>query len=352
MPLPVTDVQTYRLPLGEAWFFQNEQPPAGVSGRLALGWANRPLYARVDAAETPVVDDLLHIDTGLTARYGAWTGTVDASVRAVWEGPVGVANPRLGAAFTTPRWNVVTHWTLPVSTFDALLAAPTSVLDVSASYGVRWVRATVTATWRPDTGPDWRPSATGSVGIQPLTGWTLEGKAEYLLDGYVRAEAGSQVRRRVGAMDASVGVFTGLTPSVGTPRLRVVFSASWAKRPVPPAPAVESPVLPLPSLPPPPSPPAPPAPVEVPPAQIVEPEPPPAPAPPLDRKYTSVLDAAAGYFLANPTLRFIMETNGTKAHAEQVVMELQKRGILKERVVRIDVIPRRGPVTFDFVVVE
>jgi hypothetical protein len=64
------------------------------------------------------------------------------------------------------------------------------------------------------------------------------------------------------------------------------------------------------------------------------------------------LDAAAGYFLANPTLRFVVETNGTKAHAEQVVMELQKRGILRERVVRIDVIPRRGPVTFDFVVVE
>jgi hypothetical protein len=76
------------------------------------------------------------------------------------------------------------------------------------------------------------------------------------------------------------------------------------------------------------------------------------PTPPIDRKYASVLDAAAGYFLANPALKFVVETNGTKAHAEQIVTELQERGILRERVVRIDVVPRRGPVTFDFVVVE
>lgn len=349
MPWPVTDVQTYRLPLGEAWFYQHEQPPAGISGRLALGWANRPVYARVDDKETPVLDDLIHLDTGLTARYGAWTGTVNASLRAAWNGPVGMANPRLGAAYTSPRWNVVTHWTLPVSTFDALLAAPTSVLDVAASYGVPWVRATVTATWRPHSGPDWRPSATGSLGLQPLDGWTLEAKAEYLFDGYLRAEAGSQVRRRFGMMDASVGVFAGLTPAVGTPRWRLVVSAAWAKRPVPLAPVWDAPVLP-----PPPPPPLPPAPIEVPPAQRVEPEPLPAkpPHPPRDKQYGNVLDAAAGYFLAHPALRFIVETNGTKTQAERVILELQQRGILRERVVRIDVVPHRGSVTFDFIVVE
>jgi len=352
MAWPDTDVQTYRLALGEAWLFQNDQPPSGWSAQAALGWARSPLYATLDGAERPVVDDLLHVDAGSTVRYGILTGTVDASFRAVWEGPVGVANPRIGAAVTTPRWNVVGHWTLPVSTFDALLAAPTSVLDVSGSYGTPFLRASVTAMLRPDTGPDWRPSAVGSLGIAPIDGWTIEGKAEYLFDSYLRAEVGTRVHHRFGAMDAAVSASTGLTPTVGTPQWRILFSASWAKRPVPEAP------IPVPDLPPPVAV-AQPAPIEpVVPVPVVEAAPDPiapapiAPAPPPDRKYGDVFDAAADFFRTNPSLRFIVETNGTKDQAERVIDELQKRGILKERVVRIDLVRSRGPVSFDFVVVE
>lgn len=352
MAWPDTDVQTYHLVLGEAWLFQNDQPPAGWSTRAAFSWARDPLYATVNGAETHVVHDLYTLDAGSTVRYGVLTGAFDASVRAVWDGPVGVANPRVGAAVTTPRWNVAAHWTIPASTFDALLAAPTSVFDVSGSYGTSLFRASAAATWRQDIGPDWRPSAVGSLGVSPLDGWTLETKAEYLLDGYLRAEAGTRYHRRFGAMDGALAVTTGLTPTVGTPRWRIVLSASWAKRPVAEAP------LPVPELPPAP-PVAEPAPLEpVLPAPVVteaptESPPPVEPPPPaLDRKYDNVFDAAAGYFLARPALRFIVETNGTKAQAERVVIELQQRGILRERVIRIDVIPRKGPVTFDFVVVE
>jgi hypothetical protein len=117
--------------------------------------------------------------------------------------------------------------------------------------------------------------------------------------------------------------------------------------------------LPVPELPPvpeifPPSPlavqPVEPEPVPV--APIAEPALAPEPALPLDRKYNSVLDAAAGYFIAHPSVRFVVETNGSRRQAELVVEELQKRGILKERVVRIDTVKRSGAIVFEFIVVD
>lgn len=317
MPWPVTDIQTYHLPLGETWFYQNERPPAGHAARVALGWANRPLYARVDGNVTPVVGNLLHADAGWTGRRGVFIGTADASFRAVWEGQVGLTDPRLGLAVAATHWNAVAHWTFP------------AVWDGAVSYGQPTWRATVTATRRSGAG---RSGVTGSLGVQPREGWTLEAKTEYLLDGDLRVETGSHVRRRFGSIDGSIGAFVGLTPTVGTPRVRLVVSASWAKRPLPPAPEVIEPVA----------------------VPVIEPPPLAAPieVPPLDKRYADVFDAAAGYFLAHPALRFIVETNGTQAQAEHVVAELQQRGILRERVIRIDVVPHEGPVTFDFVVVE
>jgi hypothetical protein len=163
-------------------------------------------------------------------------------------------------------------------------------------------------------------------------------------------------------MEAAVSVSTGLTPTVGTPQWRILFSASWAKRPVPEAP------IPVPDLPPPvavaqPAPIEPVVPVPVvaeaapervapaPEAPALAPAPSPSPATEF-HTYGDVFDAAADFFHTYPSLRFIVETNGTKAQAERVIDELQRRGILKERVVRIDLVRHKGPVTFDFVVVE
>lgn len=352
MAWPVTDVQTYQLPLGENWFYQNEQPSEGMSGRIVMGWVQDPLYVRFRDQEIPVIPDLLHLDAGVTARHGVLALTADSSMRAAWEGPVGLANPRVGVAVTNSHWNLVTHWTIPVSTFEALLSAPSSALDISTSYGNEVVRATVGGIWRKELSADWKPSITGSVGIQPVAHLTFEAKVESLMDGYVRAEMGSQVRHRFGSVESGIGVFTGLTETVGTPRLRIVFSASWAKRPVPSpveAPASSPVEAPAPS---------PVAEVTVVPAPVeaVEVITPPTsaevitPAPAVKPK--EKLDIAAATFNTHPGLHFVVRTNATKEQAEKVIFELQQRGVLRERVITIEIIPASGPLHYDFVVVE
>jgi hypothetical protein len=327
---------------------------------VTLGWAKDPLYAWVNESPVPVVHDLMHLDGAFTYRKGAVVGTVDATLRAVWNGEVGIGNPRVGVAVTGPRTYAAARFTVPFSGLDNPLSVPTSVLDVNAGYaGQRW-SASACVSVRPDRGDEWQSSVTGLLGIQPMAGWTLEAKGEYLLSGSARVEAGSSINRRFGAFKGSLGLVVGITDTPATPRFRVLLGGSWGKRPkaetpipvpeLPTAPPVSEPELIIPVVQTPPfdEPPVEEAPIEAP--EVITP-PVEAPAPPLDRKYDSVMDAAAGYFLAHPEVRFIVETNGSRKQAEQVVEELRRRGIVKERVVRIDVVKRKGAVVFEFIVV-
>ena len=357
MSWPDTDVQTYRLVLGETWFYHDSQPPASVSGRAGFGWTVDPFHASVDSTEQPVIPHLLSFDVAVTARFGPFMAIGEGSGRGAWEGPVGIASPRVGAAWSSEHTTVVGRWTIPVSTFDALLAAPSSVFDLTVSGGsARW-RGALGAVYRQPLGDLWQSSVTASAGVGLTDHWTLEVKAEGW-SGFLRAEAGTQYRIAHGAAVSALGVGVGLTATPGSPRLRLNYTVSLARRPIPalPVPATTVPVTPAPVsappialdpepvvLPPEPQPPALPEP---------EPEPEPEPSPVLDHRYNDVFEAAADYFKVHPTMRFILETNGTKAQAEHVLREMQRRGILRERVVRIDYLRRDGPVLFDFVVVS
>lgn len=367
MSWPDTDVQTYRLSLGETWFYHDSRPPAGVSGRAGFGWTVDPFRASIDGVEQPVVAHLLSVDASITARFGPFMAIGEGSARGVWDGPVGVGSPRLGAAWSSEHLTVVSHWTIPVSTFDALLAAPSSAFDLTVSGGgSRW-RGALGAVYRQPLGDLWQPSATASAGVGLTDRWTLEAKAEGW-PGFLRAEAGTQYRIAHGAAVSALAIAVGLTDTPGSPQVRVAYSVSLAKRPPPP---VAAPPLPVPALPEVPTPAAPPpldhaepvtpsVPEEPPIPEIplspqpspIAPDPQSAPEPPaLDHRYNDVFEAAADYFKAHPTFRFILETNGTTAQAERIIYEMQQRGILRERVVRIDYLRRKGPVTFDFVVV-
>lgn len=376
MSWPDTDVQTYRMVLGETWFYHDSLPPAGVSGRAGFGWTVDPFHAFVDGAEQPVISHLLSFDAAVTARFGSFMAIGEGSGRGAWEGSVGISSPRVGAAWSSEHATVVGRWTIPVSTFDALLAAPSSVFDLTVSGGdSRW-RGALGAVYRQPLGDLWRPSVTASAGIGLTDHWTLEAKAEGW-PGFLRAEAGTQYRIAHGAAVSALAVAVGLTDTPGSPRLRVNYTVSLAKRPAPPP--VLPPLLPVPAVPEIPAPsgpapldhaepvtaaepaaaaePVPPSiPTEVPPQPspiapvMPTSEPPPAP-PALDHRYNDVFEAAADYFKVHPTFRFILETNGTKAQAERIVYEMQQRGILRERVVRIDYVKRKGPVTFEFIVV-
>jgi hypothetical protein len=261
----------------------------------------------------------------------------------------------------------VGRWTIPVSTFDELLAAPSSAFDLTASGGgSRW-RGALGAVYRQPLGDLWQPSATASAGVGLTDHWTLEAKAEGW-PGFLRAETGTQYRIAHGSLVSAFGLAVGLTDTPGTPRWRVNYAASWAKREKP---AVVTPVLPVPDVPEVAAP-VPPAPFDhaepvtpsvpeepsipeiplSPQPSPIAPDPQSTPEPPaLDHRYSDVFEAAADYFKAHPTFRFILETNGTKAQAERLVYEMQQRGILRERVVRIDYLPKKGPVVFEFVVV-
>ena len=358
MPLPITDAQTYHLTLGPSWLYHDEQPGDRWSGKSTLGWVRDPLYAWVGGSQQPVIHDLAHLDGMVAYRWGSWTASADTSLRAVWNGQVGFGDPRGGLSFTSPHTTASARWEVPLATIDNPLRNPGSVFELSASHGASRWRVSAGASVHAAATPEWPSLTTVSLGLQPIKGWTVESKTDYLWSGILRSEVASTAHRRFAGFDGSIGLVVGLTPTISTPRWRVLLTTAWFDPP--PAAVVET--LPVPELPPPPTieqaPPLAAEPVEpvvpedpTPPAAS-EPSPPDAPAPPLDRKYGSVLDAAAGYFLAHPSVRFIVESNGSRRQAELVVEELQKRGILKERVVRIDTVTRSGAVVFEFIVVD
>ena len=332
MAWPETDVQTYRLTLGEAWVYQSEHPAAGVSGKIGFGWTLDPFFATTPSSDIPVIPHLLHTDVLVAARYGPMVFSTDGSLRAVWEGPVGLSAPRITAGWSTPHWSMVGQWTVPLATLDGLITAPTSAWNVTGSVGTSRARASLGATYRPTLNEYWQPTVYGAVGVGVTRRLNVEARFEGPV---VRAEAGINYRIVQKAHTHTLAVGTGLTPTPGSPKLRVTWTSSWHRSPpvaIPPAAVPEMP------------------PVWDPPPLAAEPPPPVPVAPPV--VYANPFDAAVGFFSAHPELRFIVETNGTREQAEQIVAEMQLRGILRERVVRIDVVVTEGDIVFDFIIAE
>lgn len=264
--LPDFDVQTWRLPT-HSWDL-----PQSV--QVAPGWAWEPLWAEDTDESFPIIEHLGSLDIGVYRRFGPIFLSADVPLRAVWDGEVGVANPRLSLSsagssglaasilfpydtLSTPISNP--GWTVSGGIFTRLVFTDSVLLDVAG-------------------GADFRTESAYGSGVHASTELTVArysagARAAYLIG----KESGAIVEALAsGTWESSrlrfrpeVGV--GLTDTPGTPKLRGVLTISTLPKPPPktvdvpapepvPAPApepekpVEPEVAPLPAPPPPPPP--------------------------------------------------------------------------------------------------
>lgn len=259
--LPDFDVQTWRLPT-HSWDLQQ-------SVQLAPGWAWEPLWAEDPDESFPIIEHLGSLDLGAYRRFGPIFLSADVPLRAVWDGEVGIANPRLSLAsagssglaasvlfpydtLSTPISNP--GWSVSGTIFTRLAFSDTEWLDVSG-------------------GADFRTESAYGSGAHfsaelYVSRYSAGARGSYLIgkEGGAIVEALASGTWESSRLRFRPEVGVGLTSTPGTPKLRGVLTISTLPKP---APKPEVPPEPA-------APPSPPAPEPVP---VPEPEPQPQPQP-------------------------------------------------------------------------
>lgn len=245
LAVPAVDAQTWRLPVGSG-VLVDDAPRSDV--RVALGWTHDPIHATWQGETYPVVDDLLQADVSATWASRGWLVGADASLRAVWEGQVGVGDTRAFAGVYGSSWVARLGVVLPTATMDAPLASGgTSVQAMGAKYAL-WGRlrasASLGATFRLDQQLGHDATVGGSVGYGPLDVSVLQRVP--LQDDMWSGHVFASYRVVVGRRRIVVGSGTGTTTSVGSPVASQVVVASLVRDPAPAAVVViEAPVAPV-----------------------------------------------------------------------------------------------------------
>lgn len=254
--------------------------PSCLNQELAevrVGWEWEPLWAEDPDETLAVVPHLLTLDVGGCKRFGPVLLGADVPLRGVWQGEVGLAQPRLSAGARFGPVSFAATGIAPWDTLETPLSDPSwggsADIRFAPTFGRAWLEATVGAAYRNKS--YWGTEAHGravlgfgsfGLGVQhqrSLTNDSLR-PADFFVTGV-----------RNGARVTSIlELGVGLNSSPGTPRLRAAVSVRYRKKPSPPPPPVEPPAPPPAPEPPPPPPPAP----EPPPPEPSAP--PPAPAGP------------------------------------------------------------------------
>jgi len=255
--------------------------PSCLNQELAevrVGWEWEPLWAEDPDETLAVVPHLGTLDIGACKQIGLLLLGADVPMRGVWQGEVGVAQPRVSAGARLGSFSFAATGIAPWDTLETPLSNPSwggaADLRFAPTLGRTWFEATLGAAYHNKS--YWGTEAHGravfgfgrfGVGVQhqrSLTNDELR-PADFFATGV-----------RSGALLTSiVELGVGLNSSPGTPRLRASVSVRYNKKQeAPPAPV--EPPAPPPQPEPAPTPPPPPAPEPEPPA----PEPPPTVTPP------------------------------------------------------------------------
>ena len=245
--LPGTDVQVVRAPVGSDWVYQDSPPTPGWSSRWVVGWARDPLYiTRFNGEEYPIIRDLIHLDAAVNRTLGPGYVHIDVPLRAVYEGPVGVGDPRVSLGIADEHGGVGAWATLPVGTLGPPMGGAGMAVGATMSYRVPGVSASVGATYRDsDLDPWWGISATGTLGVA-WKNWTGELRSEMYPD-RMPTEASMGYRWHHGRATWTPTVSMAVVQAVAAPKFRVMLSMHLDPRP--PRVAV-SPVIAVPELPP------------------------------------------------------------------------------------------------------
>ena len=274
---PALDVQTFHPVTGTGWRWM-DTPPAEVVEVGATFSESMSLLTVSDRDEVwDVSNHLLDAAPFIGARWGPLVATVDAPLRAEWQGEVGVGEPRASLRLVSEEWGVLrASVTAPAST----MGWPNAWGEWRGGLSVSQTHGRIGAMLATDTG---------------ASGWGLHGALGVAVMDY-RVEAAASrtwtvipitavemtVSRTLRHRRTFVSPFVsaGIVQGVGSPSARLGLDLRRA----PPSPAPVEPAAPEALTPPPPAePPAPverPAPVEAPPVEAppvpAQPSPPPA----------------------------------------------------------------------------
>jgi hypothetical protein len=232
LAVPAVDAQTWRLPVGSG-VLVDEAPRSDV--RVALGWTHDPIHATWKGEAYPVVDDLLHADVSATWASHGWMLGADTSVRAVWEGQVGVGDTRAFAGAYGPSWVARVGVVLPTATMDAPLASGGTSAQAMGSKSALWGRlrasATLGATFRLDQQLGHDAILGGSIGYGPLDVSILQRVP--LQDDMWSGHAFVSYHFILGGRRVVFGSGTGTTTSVGSPVSSQIMVASLIRETAP-----------------------------------------------------------------------------------------------------------------------
>ena len=260
--------------------------PSCLNQQLAevrVGWEWEPLWAEDPDETLAVVPHLGTLDIGACKQFGILLLGADIPMRGVWQGEVGLAQPRLSAGARLGSFSFAATGIAPWDTLETPLSNPSwggaADLRFAPTFGRTWGEATLGAGYHNKSYWGTEAHARAVLGFGPF-GVGVQHQRSLTNDELRPADFFATGVRSGERVTSSVELGIGLNSSPGTPRLRAAVSVRYNKKQhVLPAP-VEPPAPPPPPEPlPQPTPPAPEPPAPEPPPPE-PPTPPPAPAGP------------------------------------------------------------------------
>ena len=217
---PAADVQLHRQPVGEVWSLADSAPGNGLTGGVSASAADGLIY--VEGRQ----DDALGVLMEATG-HAAWSKggiglAVDAPIRAIWDGQVGLAPVRASAIWSTggvvARLGAVSpsYMSWP-NTWAGWRA------DGSASLTAGRIGLSAGGSWGADG-----PIASATAGLALWEGVSAEAAWSHSWTALPlgRVEAGLSGLWHIGRLTLCPAITAGLGAMPGTPRLRAILDMS------------------------------------------------------------------------------------------------------------------------------
>lgn len=310
MAWPIVDILPPPSPVGADWVYS----PAlsrGAAVKAEGAWSQNTVRRWGE----PLVPNLYTVRLGGGYRADHWFAHADVSA-ASWDGPIGLASPRLVVGYTNDR--VVAHAaaTAPLTTFNALIGAQAWAYDAAVSVGDSWYRVTLGGTQRAFPTEYWQPSTYAAAGVR-YKGFTVEARGEQDLKRNRIIEAGASYGWKGQCYQVRPSVAGGLSSSIGTPSVRIRVAVQYGCGPKAPTIAmglVESHLW-----------------IEADQAQPV----PLAEAP----VYPTPHESIGGFLTANPQVTVYIRTNLSETQAQRALAVFVAKGLKMSQIERTDHVP-------------
>ncbi len=326
MAWPIVDILPPPAPIGVDWVYASA-PPIGWRAQAAAAWSSNV----VRRWGVPLVPHLYTVQLSGTYRADHWflhAGTTGAS----WNGPVGLANPRLVVGYTNDRVVMQAATTAPLSTFNDLVGAHAWAYDASVSVAGSWSSVTLGSVHRGYATEYWQPSSYVAVGLR-YQSLAVEARGEVDLKANRVGEAAVSYGLKGQCWRTRPSVAVGFTKGIGTPAVRLRATVEYGCGLKPPTVAMEFVESHL---------------------WIEAEQSGPLPLTEAPKSYPTAHESIGGFLTANPMVRVYIRTNLSETQAQRALSVFVAKGLSMSQVERTDYISRVAgePLYLDFVVIR